>query len=185
MPRCRPLLAVSIAVVTLAFGCEAKLPEPDENADESSGDSDEGPADSDGPPTAADFAELCTEQLDRDACEAVPSESYANHGLHINCVWWVETPVALEADACVFGPATARCQATTSGDLGCGVPTVGCGVPEIGWSRMDGDQVIIGRASVCYLDSGTGSGCEVSSEGLVLSGAPECACLCDAAFPGM
>lgn len=182
MLRCRPLLALSL--VTLAFGCEGKLPEPDEGADESSGDGDGdgdgGPTDSDGPPTAADFAELCTEQLDRATCEAVPNEHYP--GVVSDCVWSVEVEVVLEADACVFGPATASCRVSTSGDLGCAVPTLACGELENGWSRMDGDQVIIGRASTCYVDSG--DDCEVSSEGLVVSGAPECACLCDPAFPG-
>jgi hypothetical protein len=75
------------------------------------------------------------------------------------------------------------CAPSTSGDIGCGGPTVYCGgAIEIGWSRMDGEQVLIGRAGLCEL--GVGSGCEVSSEGLVLNGAPECACLCDPAFPG-
>jgi hypothetical protein len=187
MPRWCRSLSVYVAVITLAFGCEAK-PEPDEGADESSGDGDGdgdgdgGPADSDGPPTPMDYEELCIEQLDRDTCEAIPTEQYASQGVVSNCVWSVEAPVMLEADACMFGPATASCRVSTSGDLGCPVPTLACGVVENGWSRMDGDQVIIGRASTCYVDSG--EDCEVSSEGLVLSGVPECACLCDAGFPG-
>jgi hypothetical protein len=168
----------------VVLGCAAKP--VDDGADAStstSGDGDGdtiGPVDSDGPPTPADYAALCEMQVDRSACEAVPHEQYPSQVTW--CAWSVEVPVVLDAGgACGFGQPTAACTFVMAGDLGCASDSVACGSAELGWSRVEGDQLVIGRGDVCT--SGLDV-CDVAEDGTVLAGVPECACLCDAGFPG-
>jgi hypothetical protein len=176
-----------LLVLTLALACTPK--QDDEGADASTGTGDGdgdgdgdgmGPEDSDGPPTPADFAALCEMQVDRAACEAVPTETYPWEDQVTWCTWQIEVPVTLVADACVFGEATATCRMASASEVGCAEPSLACGQPDIGWSRSDGDRLVIGRANLCTSEHPT---CTVADDGTVEAGVPECACLCDPAFP--
>jgi hypothetical protein len=186
-PRTWRLILIStLAACDLGKGTETDDEASDETTDTGTSDETtdtgtETSEDSDGPPTPADFEALCEQQADRAGCEAVPTEDYPQEGLTTWCSWWIDVPVELVDGACSFGAAQPRCQMISAAESGCGDISNACESGEAGWSFVEGESVVIGRGETCG-DIG-GSACDVDAQGMVVEGAPECACLCDPAFP--
>jgi hypothetical protein len=188
--------ALGVILTATLFACDSgKSTDTGDEADDTVGDTSEsdsdsdsdstetstgGPEDSEGPPTPADFQALCEQQTDRAACEAVPGEHYPWEDQTTWCAWWVEVPVELVDDACSFGQTQARCVMNSASEAGCGVIGNACQSTDAGWSRVEGESVVIGRGNLCGDEDDP---CVVDAQGVVSQGAPECACLCDPAFP--
>ncbi len=163
-----------LLLVLVPLGCDNDPGDDTNNADEvDTGEDDEGPA------TPEELEQLCQQQLTRAACEAVPGKDFGEAD-SAWCAWMVEVPVQLEGETCGFGEPTGTCVMSLASDIGCDSVETVCGFSSLGWTRMEGDALVLAHANVC---SSEGDPCQLSTEGEVIQGAPECACLCDPALP--
>jgi hypothetical protein len=131
-----------------------------------------------------EFKALCEQQTSSEACDAVPGYTNPDSDSSAWCAWIVEVPAQLDGDTCIFGTPIRECRVVSGngGDIGCFGGSLGvCSIEDLGWSRMDGDTLLIGRGRICEVPI-TLMPCSVSPLSGVM-GEPECACLCDPNFP--
>jgi hypothetical protein len=164
------------AALSITAGCDA---DEGEGTDENAG-TDEATDTDDGMLTEQEFQAVCEQQGSRESCEAVPEQSNDENAEYLWCAWVVEVPAQLDGDTCTFGTPISGCRVAHASEIGCASGSLdACSSAELGWSRMDGDTLLVGRGGLC--DFPTTTSCNVSPMGVV--GAPECACLCDSGFP--
>ena len=121
------------------------------------------------------LAEVCPEQTSREDCEAVPQDG------NDHCYWESWVPVEIIDASCVFSePTEGACRHESMPGEFCGT-RVDC-IGTVGRSR-DGNSgtTELSAQDVCVAVSG--EHCMLGSDGAVVTGVPECACLCDPAFP--
>lgn len=153
---------------------------------------DDDPGDSaEAPGSYEELEELCESQTERAGCEGAEGFVDGASGTGSGCVWETQVPVSLGDDgACVFGEATGRCTVDTVSGIGCasggGVACLEArpDVPSFGGVRQVEGGVGLVEAEVCIEIPDT-QPCDVDADGIALEGsAPECACMCDPAWPG-
>jgi hypothetical protein len=132
--------------------------------------------------TLEEFEVMCGSQASQQACEAAATYENLEDGLTAWCTWGAWFDVAIDdAGVCTFGRLEYECGMAYGGEGGCLDDAPNCGSAEA-WGRTtrEGDVQLT-----------TFGGCGpygdvmcVFSNDVQLDGPPECACLCDPAFPG-
>jgi len=131
-------------------------------------------------PTLEEFTAQCLAAETQEECAAIPSVDETNDQNAMWCGWETWTPVALgEGDVCEFGTPVSACGIGTASESGCPSEFAGCDNGEAA-ARNGADGLEVTPDGSC---TNPELWC-VFTDGEVVSGPPECACICDAGFPG-
>jgi hypothetical protein len=125
------------------------------------------------PDIPPDTAEMCAAQTDRASCNGLDLGDVGS------CYWVAWTPVRLIDGECSFGDPRGAClfRPCVIGD--CATPGILCSPSGGPGGFIPNDQgVSIGLGDWCDAPPDPAMSCEVDEQGMVLQGAPECACLC-------
>jgi hypothetical protein len=129
-------------------------------------------------PSADEYTAVCGSQTSRSACVSVPS-CHSEYLQEHWCMWEGWISVAWDGEACVFGEVGGRCIAQSAGD-GCDFDAgYDCGGSERRALVQDTDgsmAVVLGQW--CFDIQADLVPCEFGPEGNLVSGPPECACVC-------
>ena len=132
----------------------------------------------DAPPNAD---ELCAAQTDRTRCNAATAEVGSG-----SCLWIPWFPVRLVEGTCSFGDPRGSCAFIRCQSEGCATLSP-CNSEGFGGAFMTDSEgkVTIGFADWCLSPPAPAQACIFDTDQQLLEGPPECACLCDPAFPGV
>jgi hypothetical protein len=133
-------------------------------------------------PSPEEYAEACAAAATQGDCEAIAMVEDEWEVATMWCSWVQWVPTTLGAgDVCEYGTPTFACAMNLAGEEGCVDVLETCDTAGV----LDGaDGVLLSRDTGCLTGLHADDFCEFNTQGDVTGGPSECACLCDAAFPG-
>lgn len=128
------------------------------------------------PPEAA---QTCAAQTDRARCNAATGDFAGG-----NCLWIPWFPVRLVEGTCTFGDPRGSCAFIECHSEGCTEILPCNGMFGSAFMKDAEGKVTIASADWCLAPPAPAQPCIFDTDQNLLEGPPECACLCDPAFPG-